>query len=241
MKIIMTMAGSGTRFREKGYSMEKYEILLLGKPIFEWAVHSLESFREFEFIFVARDKPAIQEFVREGCRKYGITRVRVKTIDSPTRGQAETALLAGEFIRQDDSIVIFNIDTHVVPGQLKPELIRGDGWIPVFYAPGTRWSFVEIVDDGRVVRTAEKIRISDNCSIGLYYFDSFKGYKELVMKRAPLFEGNEWYIAPLYNDLIDGGKKVYADVIPQDCVFVLGTPEDLSDSERRLVNRAGAN
>lgn len=234
MKVVITMAGQGVRFKEKGYTVEKYEIPFHGKTLFEWSIVSLVNFRKSEFIFVARDTPRVRDFIKEKCRQYGIKRVRVKILDSSTRGQAETAMLAGEFFDEDDSVIIFNIDTHVSPEQLKPRSIRGNGWIPVFSAPGDRWSFVETVGDGMVLRTTEKVRISNKCCIGLYYFDSFRKFEKLVRARAVSSSEGEWYIAPLYNDFIEDGNKVYVDVIPSECVVVLGTPEDIAEAERRL-------
>jgi dTDP-glucose pyrophosphorylase len=235
--MIITMAGLGTRFRREGHIQEKYEILFHGKTLFEWAMCSLSNFYEYEFIFLARNRPGLRDFIKSKCRLLGIRRIQIKTVDTPTRGQAETALLAGEFIGGDDSISIFNIDTHVCAAHLRPSFLRGSGWIPVFTAPGNSWSFVEMAGDGLVSRTTEKARISDYCSIGFYYFESFRDFEKLVRDS---YERNaddqELYIAPLYNRYIDMGKRVYSMVIPSECVFILGTPMDISEAEARVYH-----
>jgi hypothetical protein len=50
----------------------------------------------------------------------------------------------------------------------------------------------------------------------------------------------EKYIAPLYNWLIENEKSVYPEIIPEDSIHVLGTPEDLisfySKFEERVEN-----
>ncbi|MFX1294031.1 MAG: hypothetical protein ACFFD2_04130, partial [Promethearchaeota archaeon] len=106
---------------------------------------------------------------------------------------------------------------------------------------GGRWSFVEVNNEGFAVRTTEKIRISNHCSIGLYYFDSFKKFENLVkdltikVQNEDLeYSSKEWYIAPLYNDFIKKGNKVYIHQIPYKNVLVLGTPDDLAIAEKRM-------
>ena len=60
---------------------------------------------------------------------------------------------------------------------IKYKDICGDGFIPCFKAEGTHWSFVKLNDTGKAVEVREKERISDNCTIGLYYFkDCMKKY-----------------------------------------------------------------
>jgi dTDP-glucose pyrophosphorylase len=237
MKVIITMAGLGTRFKNSCYNEEKYKIVFHGKTLFDWSLESLRNFKDFEFIFVTRDFPNIEEFIKERTKRLGIKKTEVEIIKYTTRGQAETAIIAGKFFDKDESVIIYNTDTYVKPEMLKPEYIRGNGWIVVFSALGNKWSFVEMAENETVVRTTEKIRISDNCSIGLYYFDSFHEFEKLASDLKFVNEVNgtgEWYIAPLYNQFIKMGNKVYAHKIPNNSVLVLGTPEDLADAERRF-------
>jgi NDP-sugar pyrophosphorylase family protein len=234
MKVVIPMAGTGERFRAAGYECEKGEIELLGRSLMEWALVSLRSFSGNDFVFVVRRGSYDPLWIHEAAEAAGLfeKRVRLIELDQPTRGQAETVLAAAAAIDPDEAIVVYNIDTHIRPAALSPRLIRGVGWIPVFRAPGDRWSFVQAEPDGRVTRVTEKERISELCSIGLYYFDSFRRYRSLVESRVE--DGREWYIAPLYQSLIDAGLPVYMHEVDAADVFVLGTPEDLAMAESRL-------
>lgn len=240
MKIIITMAGKGSRFKEAGFKEEKHEIVFHGKTLFEWAIESLRNFYEYEFIFISRDFKLIEDFIRKKSENINIKKINLKIIHNVTRGQAETALLAEEFLQENDSIIIYNIDTYIDPDYLKPEMIKGDGWIPVFSAEGTKWSFVQADEHSLVSKTTEKIKISDNCSVGLYYFSSFSKFKSSLNKylnlENKLSSSNELYIAPLYNVLIAEGNKIYMHKLPKESVVVLGTPEDLISAKWRLVN-----
>jgi dTDP-glucose pyrophosphorylase len=217
------MAGFGTRFKEAGFKEEKYAINFRGHSLLEWSVASLASFREYELVFVTREFSNIESYLLKVADRLGFNG-RVIVLGEPTSGQAATAALAKPAFPQDDSILIFNTDTYVDPSQVRPGQIRGAGWIPTFAGKGNKWSFAAADASGRVFQTTEKCRISDHASIGMYYFDSFFDFAELV--RSSEADG-ELYIAPLYNAWISKGKETYIHDLPLDSVTVLGTPEDL--------------
>ena len=82
-------------------------------------------------------------------------------------------------------------------------------------------------------KVAEKKRISDWCSTGLYHFTRARDFvtEARAMIAADDRVNNEFYVAPVYNRLIAQGREVRLDVA--DEVWVLGTPEDLQDFEAR--------
>ena len=110
--------------------------------------------------------------------------------------------------------------------------IRGEGHIPCFHAEGDHWSFVSLDDNGKAEEVREKERISDNCTLGAYYFSSAKLYKDLYdeyYKDDSKLEKGEKYIAPLYNFMISKGFEVTISDINPSKVHVLGTPEELKE------------
>jgi dTDP-glucose pyrophosphorylase len=231
MTIVVTMAGAGSRFISAGYDREKYEIEFRGHSLFEWALVSLLSFRSCDLVIVTRRFDGIEPFVNEVAARLGFAPPRFVYADRVTRGQAETACLARDVVAHDEPILVYNIDTYVHPSAMHPEQVRGEGWIPCFDAPGDKWSFVDAGADGRARRVTEKQRISNHCSVGLYYFRRFAYLLEAVNRLDE--GGGEWYIAPLYNDLIADGKAVYMESLPADAVCILGTPEDLESAEAK--------
>lgn len=226
MKILLTMAGLGSRFKNAGFVDEKYAIQFRGHSLLEWSLASLLNFRDSDLILITRDFPGVSEHLQRAVDYLGFSRSRTIVIESLTRGQAETAALAHEAFVEDEPILIFNTDTFIDPDFLRPEDIRGDGWLPTFTAPGDKWSFAEANGDGLVIRTTEKVRISDHCSVGLYYFSSFFDYVNLL--GSNINKSQELYVAPLYNQWIREGHKTYIHSLPSEAVTVLGTPEDLA-------------
>lgn len=232
MNIIITMAGLGKRFRDVGYNVPKYMIEAKGKTLFEWSLESLIDYNPYvnKYIFVVRKEDNSENFIREKCQNYDIKNVEILELDAPTDGQATTAMLAMSNSLDDESIMIYNIDTYIEAHELKYSDIKGDGHIPCFYADGDHWSFVKTDENGKVIEVREKQRISNNCSLGAYYFKSAKLYKELYNEYyadGKNLEKNEKYIAPLYNYMISKNMDVTMSIVDNKKVHVLGTPEEL--------------
>lgn len=232
MIVIVTMAGLGSRFRKAGYNCPKYMIEAKGKTLFEWSMDSLIGYNEYvsKYIFVVREKGQIEDFITEKMKKYGIENIQIVGIDYLTDGQATTCMLAIPYCELESSIMVYNIDTYVEPNEMKYESISGDGHIPCFHAEGDHWSFAKVDKNGNVIEVREKVRISDNCTLGAYYFSSARLYKELYeeyYKDDGRVEKNEKYIAPLYNLMIEKCMPVTISVVNEKKVHVLGTPEEL--------------
>lgn len=230
--MIITMAGLGSRFRKAGYDCPKYMIEAKGKTLFEWSMDSLIDYNRHvsKYIFVVRKEDNTENFIKQNMKKYGIDNVEVIGIDYLTDGQATTCMLAIPYCNSDDAIMVYNIDTYVEPCEMKYEDISGEGHIPCFHADGDHWSFAKLDESGNVTEVREKVRISDNCTLGAYYFSSARLYKELYNEYYSddsKMEKNEKYIAPLYNYMIEKGMKVTISIVDKNKVHVLGTPEEL--------------
>ena len=228
---IITMAGLGSRFRKAGYNVPKFMIEAKGKTLFEWSMQSLEDFKkDSKFIFIVRKEDNIDNFIEKQCEKIDIKNYEIINLDRLTSGQAETAKIAVDKCNDDDEIMIYNIDTNINPQYFKKSDIKGDGCIPCFNAPGDHWSIVKLNDEGKAIEVKEKVKISDNASVGAYYFKSASEYKrvyDIYYKDDKNLEKGEKYIAPMYNQLIKENKDVRIIEIPYNEVNCLGTPEEL--------------
>lgn len=230
--IIVTMAGLGERFRKAGYNCPKYMIEAKGRSLFEWSMDSLKDYFPYadQTIFIVRAEDNAREFIGSHCANLGIFPIQIIELDHCTDGQATTAMLAMPYCRQELPVMIYNIDTYVEPYAMQFSAIAGDGHIPCFHAEGDHWSFVRLNEQGQVVEVKEKVRISDLCSLGAYYFSSAELYEQLYKE---FYEGQnrseqkEKFIAPMYNFMLEKGMNVTVSVVDQSCVHVLGTPEEL--------------
>lgn len=233
MNIVITMAGLGSRFRKAGYTVPKYKIEVNGKNLFQWSMTSLTDFNKQEnvkYIFIVRKEDNAREFIINEAKKFGIQDINVIEIDKLTDGQATTALLAKEVWNENEEMIVYNIDTYVEADTMKYSDIKGDGFIPCFNAEGDHWSFVKLDENENAIEVKEKQRISNNCTLGLYYFRSCKLYENLYneyYKDDEHIEKNEKYIAPLYNYMISQKMQVNISIVPAEKVHVLGTPEEV--------------
>ncbi len=238
MEIVITMAGIGLRFRKAGYQVPKYMIDACGKTLFEWSMESLKGFyqKDNTYYFVVRKEDVAAGFITEKCKQEQINNVRIIELDNQTDGQATSAMLAAKFWDKKKPLLIYNIDTYVEAFEMTAQQMQGDGFIPCFHAEGDHWSFVELaepeknVEETSAVMVREKLRISDNCTLGAYYFKSCELYERLYREyysQDENLEKGEKYVAPLYNYLISQGGVVKISIVDEKKVHVLGTPEEL--------------
>jgi dTDP-glucose pyrophosphorylase len=233
MTIVITMAGLGSRFRKAGYQVPKYMIEAHGRTLFEWSMISLSGFYKEgnRYIFIVRKEDNAKSFIQDKCIEMNLTHITVIELDYLTDGQATTALLGSKYWDKESELMIYNIDTYVEANEMKVSQIAGDGFIPCFHAPGDHWSFVKLNEEGKAEEVREKVRISDNCTLGAYYFKSCKLYEDLYQEYYSSnenLEKGEKYVAPLYNYLISKGGEVRISIVNYEKVHVLGTPEELT-------------
>lgn len=228
--IVIPMAGESQRFREAGYERPKYMLDVAGRPLFDWTVMSFAAaFDSAPFVFVARDVQETGAFVRERVAALGIANSQVVMLDRPTAGQAETVALGLERIdASNDILTIFNIDT-IRPGcALGGSASGAAGWLEVFEGDGSGWSFVLPDPDrpGVALQTAEKVRISNLCSTGLYGFRSRSLFEQALAAERLAPSSPELYIAPIYNHLIAAKHLVAYDRVERPDVIFSGVPEE---------------
>lgn len=238
MKIIITAAGQGNRFYKIGIEKPKYKIIAKGKPLFYWAVNSLKNFINYEFIFIFRKETYDKEFIELQLKNIGIKKYSVLLVDYLTEGQASTAMLADKLIEDDEKVMIYNIDTLILPESMDNNIIEYDGSIVVAKAKGTHWSFAKLGKDGFVSKVSEKVKISEYASIGPYYFAKWEKFKWVYnnFKEEIKQKYKEVYICPMYQYLIDSGKKIKIYEIKEDDFICLGTPEEVNAFDSKWLN-----
>lgn len=233
MIIVIPMAGLSRRFTEAGYLTPKYMLKCGGISIFRHAIFSFKAlFGTVHFLFVYREIQDTGRFIEDECIAMGLTDFSRIRIDVPTRGQAETVAIALRQVRADanEPVLIFNIDT-IRPGYRLPSIAAvADGYLEVFLGEGDSWSFVAPAEgfEHRVALTTEKRRVSNLCSTGLYYFRRCEDFlfafdEELVCGPA---DANEFYVAPLFNQLISRGLDIRYEIIDAGEVYFSGVPQE---------------
>ena len=231
--VAITMAGMGSRFAEAGYSQPKYEIEVLGRPLFDWSMDALHAFaaQNWTFTFATRAETNAVPFIHARTTALGIEMGPVIELDAVTDGQATTALMLAERSSPHEPFLIFNIDTYVRPRAMLPDQVPqgAAGWVPCFLGPGDGWSFARADKTGRALEFREKVRISAHATVGLDWFASAAAYIDLYSRffDADGEEKGERYIAPMYNQLIADGELVHVSFLDFEDVGMLGTPKQV--------------
>ena len=103
------------------------------------------------------------------------------------------------------------------------------GGILTFRSDHPKWSYARTDHEGRVTEVAEKVVISDQATVGIYYFrhgsDFVRFAKQMIAKDIRV--NGEFYVCPVFNQLIQAGLDVYVSEISPSQMHGLGTPEDL--------------
>jgi dTDP-glucose pyrophosphorylase len=231
MKVILPMAGRGSRFNGSGYNVPKPLIPVEGKPMFVWAMQSIEGIECSELIVIALREHEENYKLTKLIADYAPAQTRLVLIDEVTEGQLCTVLAARDFINTDEDILIISSDTIVVSDIGREISNKKDGCkgiISVADMPGDRWSFARLNQEGFVDLVAEKERISDHASTGIYYFSSgreFVAMADEIINNKEKTKG-EYYIIPLYQKMINSGYKVMISEASE--MWDLGTPESLN-------------
>ena len=223
-KLIMPMAGNGSRFTAEGYTVPKPLIDVKGKPMFVRAIDDINLTFD-DMIFIVRKEHNIKDRVLEHYPA-----AKIVELNELTEGAACSVLTADEYINPDDSVFISNCDQIIEWDTNEFDKLRhNDGIILTFDCPerDPKWSFAQTDSDSNVIRVKEKDPISSEATTGHYYWRAWSMFKHSTaqMIAADDRHNNEFYLCPVFNYTINNGGKV--KTVNVSNMQGIGTPEDL--------------
>lgn len=248
--VLLTMAGRSRRFTDVGVRVPKWALRVEGRHLLGWAVDSLVPMFEdgWSLHLVALDGDVRSAAFADALAELPVAATFTAVPTTPP-GQAHSALAALGAIEPDVPVAVWNADTHLRPGPEPLHLADGN-WLTLAPLEGSHWSFAELDDRGFVVRTAEKVRISDLASVGLYGFEDLGTLARATESAAssgassaassgtaPSGDSSvaaETYVAPLYNEVLAAGRDVRGLTVPAARVVPFGTPTEVVASCRQL-------
>jgi len=234
MKILIPMAGLGSRFRVANYDTPKPLISLNGKTLIEHSIDSLNIDGDFIFITRKFDNSEHNQILSKILKTLKPNSIEI-CINSPTRGAVETCLFARSQINTDEELVITNCDQilnwnsdYYINESRKDGV---DGSILLYDSDDPKNSFAKIDQDGFVKEIVEKKAISNDALVGLHYWKHGKDFvqsAEMLMNNFIRMGKTECYVSETYNTMILSDKRVVGIKIPTNGYIPLGTPKDLS-------------
>lgn len=229
MNIVIPLLGEARSFKNAGYSFPKPLIEIKGKPMIQVAVENLNT--EGNFIFIIK-KEFCERYNMESFLRLISPGCRIIATEKQTRGAAETVLLAKQYIDNNFPLVIANPDQFIEWDSNEffySMAAEGcDGGIVSFKSNHPKWSYAKINEEGFVAEIAEKKPISDIATVGIYYYkkgEDFVNSAEKMIEKNLNFHG-EFYVAPVYNEMIQDNKKIR--VFPIEKMWGFKTPEEVN-------------
>jgi glucose-1-phosphate thymidylyltransferase len=240
VKVIIPLAGKGTRLRPHTHTTPKPLLRVGGRPVMSYILDDLRELGVTEAVFITGYlKEKIEAYV---SREY--PDFTAHYVEQPVQnGTAGAVLLAEPFIDSEVLIIfvdtLFDADLSLVR-RLPPDS-AGVIWAKEV-EDYQRFGVIVKDDDGNMKRIVEKPAdpISKLANIGLYYLSDWRLLFEGIhaTMEGPPGKAQEYYLTDAFQYMIDHGAKIRVEEVAgwYDC----GQLETLLDTNRHLLENGRA-
>src|SRR3954464_3494730 len=237
MKVIIPLAGKGTRLRPHTHITPKPMLKIAGKPVIDYVMEDLQALGNVDQVIYITGhlKEKVERYAR---KKYPFASVFVEQVEQ--RGTADAVALARPYIDQPVMIIfvdtIFDADFSIVKHS------DADGIIWVKEVEDYQRFGVVVTDaDGNMTKIVEKpsTPISKRANIGLYYVKNWKLLMEGINHTLtqPQNKG-EYYLTDAFQYMIDKGAKI--KVIDVEGWYDAGKLDTLLETNRTVLDKGAA-
>ncbi len=244
LKIVIPMAGWGTRMRPHTWSKPKPLVSVAGKTSLE---HLLDMFQSLpdpenaEFIFIVGPflgEMQIPAFIKENYPNLKAQYV----VQHEMKGQSHALALAREYLHGPMIMCFSDTLMETDFSFLANEEADGVAWVMPVDDP-RRFGVAEEGSDGWVKRFIEKPQSMDNnlVVVGCYYFKSADDLLSAIddqIKRGVMLK-NEYFLTDAISIMIESGAKVRTQRI--STWLDTGTIEATLDTNKILLEKIGSN
>ncbi len=242
LKVVIPMAGLGTRLRPHTWSKPKQLVSVAGKPVLDHVLDILTSLPNPENVelinIVGYLGDQIEEHIKEG---YPEVKSHFVLQEDP-RGQSHAIYLARQHLTGPMMVVFADtlIDTDLsILAEEKTDAIT---WVKQVPDP-RRFGVVVLNEQGEVIKLIEKPDEMDNnlAVVGFYYFRSSEDLLfaiEEQMKREMQLKG-EFFLVDAVNIMLERGLTMRTEKV--DIWLDAGTPEALLETNRYLLENGHSN
>ncbi len=237
MKVIIPLAGKGTRLRPHTHITPKPMLKVAGRPVMDYVMDDVKRLGNVEqVVYITGHLKEKVEAYATGA--YGLPSVYVEQrVQDGTAGAVE---LARPHVDQPVLIIfvdtIFDADLSIVNS------VDADGIIWTKEVEDYQRFGVVVTDaDGHMTRIVEKPRepISRRANIGLYYIRNWELlYEGIAHVLAQPANRGEWYLTDAFQYMIDHGARI--KVVDVDGWFDAGQVETYLDTNRVILEKGRA-
>lgn len=242
MKVIIPVAGGGTRLKPHTLSTPKQLLKVAGIPMLDYVIQSCEKLQPDEMIFiVGHHKEQIIDHIKENFSHINYSFVEQKV----RNGDGSAVLLGLESINQqedDDLFVLFGdtlIDFDIE--KMVNESRNSTGSVACQRVENpTQYGVVELDNNNKVIGIEEKPSEpkTDLAIIGAYYFNSYKLVREMLQEhmRKKITLKGEYRIAQVILELALS-SQYSLDVFEVDKWFDCGRVNVLLDANSYFLTK----
>lgn len=236
MKVILPVAGKGTRLRPHTHTKAKSLVHVAGKTVLEHIVSRLLPLNVSEYIFIVDENGSqIREFMQKKFPDLTCSYL----VQKERKGPAHAVWLAMPHVAPgDDLLIVFNDTIFDADLGRIPQLAADcDGLIYSKEVEDYQRFGVNVVESGLIVDMVEKpdTPISKLAQVGLYYLAdgaSFMGYLTAAIEAGDMVKG-EFYLPPVFMRMIADGCRLRAPEI--DAWLDCGKPETILTTNAYLL------
>ncbi len=236
MKIILPVAGKGTRLRPHTHTRAKSLVQVAGKTVLEHIIERLKVLDAEELIFITDENGhQIEAFMKRCFPALNCSYI----VQTDRLGPAHAVSLAApRILPGDDVLVVFNDTIFVTDLTRIPELCADcDGLIYSKEVEDYQRFGVNVIRDGIIVDMVEKpdTPISRLAQVGLYYLKDagdFMQYLDQTIQAGDTVKG-EFYLPAVFMRMVKDGKRFRAPEI--DAWLDCGKPETLLQTNCYLL------
>lgn len=235
LRILIPMAGGGTRFAGRGYPLPKPLLPVMGAPMCVRAAQALPTAEEHIFIVQEQHE---KDYGIHGLLTPHFKGCRIMEINGVTEGQAVTCLMASDYIDNADELIIGACDNGMIYDREKFDREKANADAVIFTFRNSKAvaskpeAYGWVVENGGVVeRVSVKIPISDKpmndpAVVGAFWFREGKIFVEAAQKMIAENRriNGEFYVDECLNDALDMGYIV--KIFDIDAYLGWGTPDD---------------
>src|SRR5258705_1879256 len=237
MKVIIPLAGKGTRLRPHTYITPKPMMKVAGKPVMSYVLDELKKLGNVEQVVY------ITGHLKEKVEEYARAEMDVPAVFIEQKVQDGTAgaiALAKPYV--DQPVLIIFVDTIFDADLSQVKSVDADGIIWVKEVEDYQRFGVVVTDkDGNMTKIVEKPKtpISKRANIGLYYIRNWKLLFEGIdhVLKQPMNQG-EYFLTDAFQYMIDKGAKIR--VIDVEGWFDAGKIETMLETNEAMLTRGRA-
>lgn len=242
IKIVIPMAGLGTRLRPHTWSKPKQLVTVAGKTVLDHVLDMLSTLPDSQEIELINIVGYLGDQIEDHISKYYPNIKSHFVIQENPRGQSHAIYLAREHLTGPMMVVFADTLIETDLSNLANEELDAVAWVkPV---PDPRRFGVAVLDkDEQVTKLIEKPREIDNnlAVVGFYYFRSAEDLLSAIetqMERDVQLKG-EYFLADAINIMLEKGLRMRPEKI--DVWLDAGTPEALLETNRYLLDNGHSN